>query len=296
MTTLKLILEEFETFLITERGARENTVSAYINDIRQFLNFVKVKPEDVNYSHIREFIKNLKIMGAETSTIQRKLSSLKVFFRWLLEEEKIKTDPTEKVEFPKMKRKLPDVLSVDEIFAIIETPDTTSFTGIRDRSMLEVLYGAGLRISELLSLKMDSIDIKEGFVFVTGKGGKERGIPLGEEACSWVDYYIKKARPHFLKDKRSYFLFLNRYGNRISRMGFWKILKKYVKKAGIEKRVTPHTFRHSFATHLLMGGADIRSIQEMLGHSALSTTEIYTHIEKKYLREVYFTYHPRAKL
>ena len=291
-----MILDEFETFLVTERGAGRNTVDAYIRDVRQFLislnkQFLEVKDDDIH-----QFVQNLKKIGIENSTIQRKLSSLKVFFRWLVEENKITIDPCEKIELPKIRRKLPDVLEVEEIISIIEIPDTTTFSGIRDRTMMEVLYGAGLRISELLSLGINSVNTREGFVFVVGKGRKERGVPLGEEACSWIDYYIRTARNNFLKGKSSSFLFLNRYGRKLSRMGFWKILQKYVKKAGIEKRVTPHTFRHSFATHLLMGGADIRSIQEMLGHSALSTTEIYTHIERRYLQEVYFTYHPRARI
>ena len=292
------LLGSFVSYLITERGVSKNTVESYERDLKQFLNYIKKSPEKIAYSDIIEFISMLDKLGLATSSIARKTTSLRIFFRFLNDEKIISKDPTEFVELPKVTKKLPEVLSVEEVERIIEAikrPDGTEniFT-IRDRAMIEILYGAGLRISELINLRIDDLMFEEEFLRIVGKGEKERLVPLGEHAIEATERYIRISRPLLLGKEFSPYLFITRRGKRFTRMGVWKIIKYYVKIAGIKKNVTPHTFRHSFATHLIEGGADLRSIQEMLGHASIVTTQIYTHIDRTYIKEVYRAFHPRA--
>ncbi len=298
VNTFESLVDRFANYLVVERSLVQNSVASYILDIRQFLNFfAETKGSDLTgltTATLREYITRLSSFGLQSSSIARKVTALKIFVRFLLEVKIIDSDPAENIALPKVGKKLPAVLSVVEVVSIIETPDNQAHLGVRDRAMLETLYASGIRVSELLNLKLADIFLDDGFVRVMGKGGKERIVPLGAPAIAAIKYYLRVSRAHFLKQSGSPFLFLNRRGSRLSRMGFLKILKGYLKKAGIKKRVTPHTFRHSFATHLLEGGANLRAIQEMLGHSSITTTQIYTHIDRSYLKEVYKTFHPRG--
>jgi integrase/recombinase XerD len=296
--SLEGLVDRFASHLIVERSLSKNSVASYLLDIRQFLNFLAEHPgadlSGLTTATLREYISRLGSFGLQTTSIARKITVLKVFVRFLGDEKIITSDPSENIALPKVRKKLPVVLSVAEVVSIIEAPDSLSRFGVRDRAMLETLYASGMRISELLNLKLSDIFLDDRFVRVMGKGEKERIVPLGAPAIRAIKYYLRVARADFLKKSGSANLFLNSRGGRMSRMGFLKILKGYLKKANIKKRVTPHTFRHSFATHLLEGGANLRAIQEMLGHSSITTTQIYTHIDRSYLKEVYKTFHPRA--
>ena len=237
----------------------------------------------------------LSSLGLSSRSVAQNLSALKAFHRFLEDEDITKKDPTQNFQTPRMSKKLPQVLEYTEIKRILNSIDSSSLTGIRDRTMFEVLYGAGLRVSELINLIISNVFKEEGIIRVIGKRSKERIIPLGEEAFRWIGLWSSDARPQIAKVGSSGdFLFLNARGKRMTRDGFFKLFKKQIGKAGIEKDVSPHTFRHSFATHLLEGGADLRSVQEMLGHVSISTTQIYTHVDREYLKEVHKTFHPRG--
>jgi integrase/recombinase XerD len=296
------LLERFSNYLMIERSLTKSSVTSYITDVKQFFstynkskatNLAEIKTED-----IRQYIAILNSLQLASSSVARKVSSLKMFFRFLVSENLIHSDPCEEVALPKVKKKLPTVLTVNEINQIIDstqpTNTTRTFKDLRTWAMLETLYATGVRISELLSLRLNDISLAEGFVRVLGKGGKERIIPLGKLAIKAIKEYLQSARSKMLKGRSSEYLFLNNRGQKLSRMGFWKILQESLKKVRITKHVTPHTFRHSFATHLLEGGANLRAVQEMLGHSNIATTQIYTHLDRSYLKEVYKTFHPRS--
>lgn len=299
------LIDRFANYLIVERSLSKTSTSFYTADVKQFFGTFgkgKVNPRRISVNDLRHYVGVMDEIGLATSSIARKLTSVKMFFRFLLLEKLIDSDPAEVIELPKRVQPLPQVLSVQEVLAIInaadpakaENPDQVPLV-VRDRAMLEMLYAAGLRISELLSLKVTDISMKSGFVRVFGKGSKERLVPVGQPAIEAVQSYLDEVRPRLLKKGRtSETLFLNVRGTRMSRMGFWKILQDYIKAAHVQKEVTPHTFRHSFATHLLEGGADLRAVQEMLGHASIATTQIYTHVDRSYLREVYKTFHPRG--
>jgi integrase/recombinase XerD len=296
------LLDRFSSYLMVERGLSKNSVSSYTNDIKQFFSIFgkgnEIKIDKVNTSDIRNYISSLSSLGLVSSSIARKISSLKIFFRFLISENLINYDPTEEIALPKIKKRLPSVLTTNEIIRIINSTQPLNqgrnIKEYRNWAMFETLYATGVRISELLSIRTSDISLAEGFIRVMGKGYKERIIPLGKLAIKAIKEYIQSARGKLLKSKASEYLFLNNHGRRLSRMGFWKILQQYLKKAKITKRVTPHSFRHSFATHLLEGGANLRAVQEMLGHSNITTTQIYTHLDRKYLKEVYKTFHPRG--
>lgn len=296
------LLDRFSSYLMVERGLSKNSVSSYTADIKQFFSVYgkgdEIKIDKVNTSDIRNYISSLSSLGLVSSSIARKISSLKIFFRFLISENLINYDPTEEIALPKIKKKLPSVLTSGEIIQIINSTQSENqgrnIKEYRNWAMLETLYATGVRISELLSIRTSDISLSEGFIRVMGKGQKERIIPLGKLAIRAIKEYIQLARGKLLKSKASEYLFLNNHGRIISRMGFWKILQQYLKKVKITKRVTPHSFRHSFATHLLEGGANLRAVQEMLGHSNITTTQIYTHLDRKYLKEVYKTFHPRG--
>jgi integrase/recombinase XerD len=299
------LIDRFANYLIVERSLSKVSTSFYTADVKQFFGTFgksKVNPRRMSVNDLRHYASVMDEIGLATSSIARKLTSVKMFFRFLLLEKLIDSDPAEVIDTPKRVRPLPVVLSVEEVLAITNAADPAKAEGpdqvplvIRDRAMLEMLYAAGLRISELLSLSMTAISKRARFVRVYGKGSKERLVPVGQPAIEAVQRYLDEARPRLLKKVlTSKTLFLNARGTQMSRMGFWKILQEYVKQAHIQKEVTPHTFRHSFATHLLEGGADLRAVQEMLGHASIATTEVYSHVDQSYLREVYKTFHPRG--
>ncbi len=289
------ILDEFTNYLRIERGNLENTVEAYRRDTKKYIDFLslqKKNPINATREDINEFIASLSSLSA--SSRARILCSLRRFYKFLLSEDRIKKGPIFDIESPKIGRSLPSVLSVRDMEKLIESAVPATHIDLRDRAMLETLYAAGLRISELLSLRLSNLFLKEGFIMVSGKGEKERMVPIGDSARSYIKKYLDSSRPILKKMKIIDYLFLTVRGNKLSRMGFWKILRKYIVASGIDKKITPHTFRHSFATHLLEGGADLRIVQELLGHSNIQTTEIYTHIDREKLKEAIREYHPRG--
>jgi integrase/recombinase XerD len=297
------LLDSFANYLIVERSLSRTSILFYLADVRQFFGGPRktLRPDKVSTQDLQHYVAAMHDLGLAASSVARKLVSIKMFFRFLLLEKLIDKDPAEVIELPRRVQPLPEVLTVSEILAIIGSvteedrePDEVYFV-LRDRAMLELLYAAGLRVSELLGLKLEDVSLKSGFVRVLGKGSKERLVPVGGPALAATERYLELARPRLLKKGRPVkALFLSTRGQAMSRMGFWKLLQGYLQKAKITREVTPHTFRHSFATHLLEGGADLRAVQEMLGHASITTTQIYTHVDRSYLREVYKTYHPRG--
>ncbi len=292
------IIKSYVGYLAAVMGFSTNTIDAYVGDIKQFTKYLIAQSQEIkkikNFD-ITHFIQYISQPGLTGTTLSRKISSLKNFFKFLLEEGLIKEDPTLLIESPHTVRRLPAVLEVEEIEQILKQPNLEDNLGIRDRAALELLYACGLRISELLDLKVENIDFNEGFLICYGKGEKERVIPVGKYAIDFLTLYLAKVRNKLDKGKANGTLFLSKRGKRISRMGFWKRFKEYCRKANISKKVTPHTFRHSFATHLLEGGADLRVVQTLLGHNDISTTQIYTHITKVYLKRVIRDFHPRGR-
>jgi len=284
-------IESFIDYLSIERGLSSNTLQAYRRDLCQFRDWLKKEFLQVDSTLIGNYLATLRKKGNESRTLNRKLSVVRMFYKFLYIEGKTDHNPVEGVSSPRLGRKIPSFLSEKEVEALLETPSVDEQYGIRDRAILEVVYGAGLRISELINLNLTDLNLKGGWVKVLGKGSKERIVPLGREACRWVRIYLRKRRIE-TTDKLS--LFCNRYGKRLSRQACWKIIKKYSQKAGITKKISPHTLRHSFATHLLSRDADLRFVQELLGHTNISTTQIYTHITQERLKKVYKKYHPRA--
>jgi integrase/recombinase XerD len=292
-------LTQYLSYLKFEKNLSENSISAYQNDLERYLNYLKTQrilhPENIQPKHIRRLLQGLSELGLSSTSLARNLSSIRSFHMFLIGEDLLKTDPSEHVDGPKLRRYLPSVLTFDEIEKICTDISLDSTLGIRDRAMVEVLYACGLRISELLSLLLREIYFNEEFVRIIGKGSKERLVPISKRALKWMRKYLNESRPFLDKHQRSEGVaFLNSRGTAMSRMGFWKNLNKYIKNSGIRKEIHPHTFRHSFATHLLEGGADLRAVQEMLGHSDISTTQIYTHLDRTYLQQEYKDFHPRA--
>lgn len=292
-------LNQYLNYLRFEKNLADNSIDAYRTDLERYLAYLAAqniaRPENIKDRHIRRLIQVLSELGLNSASLARNLSSIRSFHKFLTSEDVVKNDPTEHVEGPKLRRHLPSVLTFTEIENIFTAVSVNTSIGLRDRAMLELLYASGLRISELLNLPVREIYFKEGFVRVIGKGSKERLVPAAARALDWVSQYLDRARPVLDRFQRSNGVtFLNARGTGLSRMGFWKILHAYVNAAGIRKEVHPHTFRHSFATHLLEGGADLRAVQEMLGHADISTTQIYTHLDRSYLKQVYQQFHPRA--
>ncbi|MEG0285105.1 MAG: site-specific tyrosine recombinase XerD [Vagococcus sp.] len=294
-------LEEYLHYLKIERGLSDNTIQSYQRDLKQYLLFLaeekKEDWEDIDRYLVLDFLEQLRNEGKSSATIIRMVSALRKFHQFLRQERYTDNDPMQHVDTPKKQQKLPKTLSIKEVEKIIEAPDTSDILGIRDRAILELMYATGLRVSELITLKLDDLHLSLGLIQTLGKGDKERIIPIGDQAINWINIYLEKSRPELLaknKKEKTRVLFLNYKGEGFSRQGIWKNLKVYVVQAGIEKEVTPHTLRHSFATHLLENGADLRVVQELLGHADISTTQIYTHISKKRMADVYKTYFPRA--
>ncbi len=291
-------VEPFRDYLALERGLARRTVDAYVGDIRRFVAFAPGNDascaEDVTYDLLRDFVASLVEEGLAPATVARKVSSLRTYFGFLIEDGMLTDDPTERLESPRLSRSLPDVLTYREIVRLLQAVPVDHPLAFRDRALLEALYGSGLRVSEVVDLRLQDVWLDEGLLQVTGKGSKQRLVPLGAGARQAIDRYLRELRPRLDGGESDGRVFVNRNGRRLSRMGVWKILRRCVERADLSKRVTPHTLRHSFATHLLEGGADLASVQEMLGHADISTTEIYTHVDRSYLREVHRSCHPRG--
>jgi integrase/recombinase XerD len=291
-------LELFLDHLAVERGLSDRTLSAYRGDVVRFVAFARdsgvESPREVDGGDLREFTFSLKDEGLAATTIRRAQSALRTYFGFLLDEGDIEVDPTERLESPRTGRKLPDVLDPAEIERMLGSLDDSKDTWARDRAILEVLYGSGLRVSELTDLPVRSIDLEEQIVLVFGKGSKERLVPLGGAARRSLEVYLRQVRPGLDRGASRGRVFLNARGTPLSRMSVWSIVKDAAERAGITKNVSPHTLRHSFATHLLEGGADLTVVQELLGHADISTTQIYTHVDREYLREVHRSFHPRS--
>lgn len=295
---MKTLVDEFIHYLAVERGLAENTMDSYHRDLANYHEFLaREKIMDIQKTtktHVMAYLLSLQKSGRATATISRHLAALKSFYHFLLRERRIDKDPTANLESPKLEKKLPRVLSVDEVELLLKQPKTADPAGLRDKAMLELLYATGIRVTELITLNVDHINLEVGFIRCFGKGSKERIVPLGSVARKYVGEYLQRGRVKLIKVKAEQALFVNHHGRRLTRQGFWKIIKKYARAAGIAKDITPHTLRHSFATHLLENGADLRSVQEMLGHADITTTQIYTHLTKGRLREIYAKTHPRA--
>ena len=295
---LRFQLDRFGDFLTLEQGSSPQTLEAYRRDVERLAAYARTKsaqsPIDVTSRMLREFVYHLKDVGLAPSSIRRNISAVRTYFRFLLSDGVVARDPSERLETPKRWRTLPDVLTVEEITRLIASPTFDEPLAFRDRAMLELAYGAGLRVSEWITLGIRDVLLEEKLVRVFGKGSKERLVPIGRSAIGAVATYARELRPRLEKGAGKGVLFLNARGEPLSRMGAWKILRRHVEQAGITKAVSPHTLRHSFATHLLEGGADLRAVQEMLGHADISTTQIYTHVDREYLRQVHKQYHPRA--
>lgn len=290
----------FMDFIHYEKGLSVNTQTAYRSDLQKFVNYLRSERcgvnrwEDINKKDIVNFLAGEMDEGVANSTVARRFSSIKGLYKFLVGEGFIELNPTTDLETPKIRRKLPQVLSIEEVDKLMEQPDVLLPLGLRDRAMLELMYGTGVRVSELLSLQLEDINMMAGFLRCLGKGRKERIIPVNQTSISWVERYLARSRNFLLRRNQERTLFLNAHGRKLSRQGYFKILAQYGEKSGITKVITPHTLRHSFATHLLENGADLRAVQEMLGHADISTTQIYTHLSKSRLREVYHQCHPRA--
>ena len=298
----KAILKGFKAYLILERSLSDNTVEAYLNDLNKLISFFEMKerslhPSEVQLSDLQEFLMWLYQIGLSARSQARLISALKTFYKYLLLEDIVSNDPTELLDAPKLSRKIPEVLSFDEIQAMLDAIDLSTPHGTRNRAMLETLYACGLRVSELIELRLTNLFLDVGFIKVIGKGDKERIIPIGDSAIKHIQLYVEGVRRAQMNIHPAHqnFLFLNRRGKKLSRIMVFNIVKDLAKQAGIQKNVSPHTFRHSFATHLIEGGADLKAVQDMLGHESILTTEIYTHLDTQFLRETIMQFHPLNK-
>jgi integrase/recombinase XerD len=295
-----LHIKHFKNYLQLERSLSSNSVEAYIHDVvllKQFLEIVKMEasPLTLTAKHIQKFLQHINELGMSAHSQARILSGLKAFYSYLLFEDLITKDPTELIEGPRLGRKLPDTLSYHEIELLLEAIDLSAAEGARNRAMIETLYSSGLRVSELVSLKIDHIYFDVGFLRIIGKGNKERLVPIGRSALHYLKIYLEEVRVHATIQKGyDSYVFLNNRGKALSRVMVFLVIKGLAAKTGLKKAISPHTFRHSFATHLIEGGADLRAVQEMLGHQSITTTEIYTHLDRDYLRQVIQEFHPRS--
>ena len=294
----KQSIKEFKTYLKIERSLSDNTIDSYLRDVQKLAHFAeekKLNELQITKVEVKEFIVEINKEGISARSQSRIISGIKSFYKYLILEDYIKVNPSELIESPKIGLKLPDTLSVSEIDDLISAIDLSHPQGERNRAILEVLYSCGLRVSELTNLKLSNIRFKEGYVKVVGKGNKERFAPIGSSAIKFLKIYINEIRNHQnIKKGSEDIVFLNRRGNKLTRVMIFTIIKQLAEKIGIKKKISPHTFRHSFATHLIEGGADLRAIQEMLGHESITTTEIYTHLDREFLRDAIMTFHPRA--
>lgn len=291
-------VNEFINYLAVERGLAKNTLESYGRDLRQYYTYLhNDKIDAVNQASratILAYLEQLQSKGRAVSTISRNLAAIKSYYQFLVRERYLEKDPAANLESPKLEKKLPKILTIGEVEELLKQPNSFLPTGMRDKAMLELLYATGIRVSELISLNVSDVNLEMGYIKCYGKGSKERIVPLGSIAAKCVQEYITRGRGKLVRTYDEAALFVNHHGNRLTRQGFWKIIKKYAQEASITKEITPHTLRHSFATHLLENGADLRSVQEMLGHADISTTQIYTQVTKNRLKEVYEKTHPRA--
>ena len=294
----KTSIKSFKSYLTIERSLSSNSVDAYIRDVQQLALFAENKKKteiQIEKSDLSEFVAAISKSGKSARSQARIISGIKAFFKYLIMEDYIKADPTELLEAPKIGVKLPDTLSVEEIDKLIYAIDLSKEQGERNRAMVEILYSCGLRVSELITLKLSNVSFSEGFIKVVGKGNKERLAPIGSTALKYLNIYLNEVRNHqAIKKGSEDIVFLNRRGKQLTRVMIFTIIKQLAEKISLKKKISPHTFRHSFATHLIQGGADLRAVQEMLGHESITTTEIYTHLDKEYLKESIISFHPRS--
>lgn len=292
------ILTRYINHLLIERGMASNTLEAYGRDLHRYFQFLLKKGitqlPDVKPEVIIEYLVQIRGEGLSANSMNRALAALRGLYKYLIQEKIITSSPLANIDLAKVWMRLPDTISKEEMGVILIQPGNITPAAIRDTAMLELLYATGIRVSELISLTMNSVNWQVGFLVVMGKGGKERIVPIGRTAYDWTRLYVDNARPQMMQKKVTDVLFLNRFGTQFTRQGLWKVVIRYAKKAGLLKKVHPHTFRHSFATHLLEGGADLRTVQVMLGHADISTTQIYTHITRDRLKEIHQKYHPRG--
>lgn len=292
------ILSQYLDYLSVEKGLSLNTVESYKNDLIKFFQYIldkRLNWANLDRKQIDNYLASVQNEGTSVATISRYISSIRSFYKFAFNEKASKANPVEDVELPRKPQKLPAFLSTEEVDRLLEAPDISTPIGLRDAAMLELLYATGERVSEIINLRMEDVNREEGYLLCTGKGGKQRLIPFGDRAGELLDKYILKSRPLLLKGEPNQFLFISNRRDGLSRKTFWKMIKTYRLKAGIEKDFSPHTLRHSFATHLLERGADLRSVQMLLGHSDISTTQIYTHVNQIRMKTIYDKYHPRAK-
>ncbi len=294
-----LFIKQFNHYLKLERGLADNSIQAYVQDVIKLKQFAlatgELQPEQVQQEHLSLFIQTLTECGMSAYSQARIISGIKSFYKYLLFEGHIKSDPTQLIDAPQLGRKLPDTLDIHEIELLLKSIDHSTPEGPRNRAIIETLYSCGLRVSELTGLRISHLYLEAGYVRVIGKGDKERLVPIGREAIKYINIYKNESRVHLnIKPGNEDFLFLNRRGAQLTRVMIFTIIKNLALKAGIHKKVSPHTFRHSFATHLIEGGADLRAVQEMLGHESITTTEIYTHLDRSYLQQVMKEFHPRS--
>ncbi len=298
MPELDTLTDQYLNYLLVEKGLSDKTLDSYGSDMAMYLSFLEeMKINNISDTDTPVILKHLISMrngGLGARSRARHLVTIRGFYRFLVQEKILKHDPTRLIDLPKSGLKLPDVLSIEEVRLLLSIPDTKTPTGSRDAAMIELLYAAGLRVSELINLKLQAVNMEAGFVRVFGKGSKERVVPIGLFAKEKIDNYLKTARPLILKSIASRYLFVARAGKPMTRQGFWKLLKRHALKAGFNKKITPHSLRHSFASHLLEGGADLRAVQLMLGHVDISTTQIYTHVAREHLKKIHEKFHPRG--
>lgn len=292
------LLARFTDYIALEQGLSPRTIEAYQRDLARFAEYADLKgvtaPADITATVMREYVYHLKDLGLSPASIRRNISALRTYFRFLVGDALVVKDPSERLETPQRWRTLPEVLTIEEVQRLLASPTLDDTLVFRDRALLELAYGAGLRVSEWITLGVRDLLLDEGLVRVFGKGSKERLVPIGRSAIAAAAVYLRELRPKLEHGEGKGVLFLNARGRPLTRMGAWKILRGHVDRAAITKHVSPHTLRHSFATHLLEGGADLRAVQEMLGHVDIATTQIYTHVDREYLRQVHRSYHPRA--
>ncbi|MEO0144457.1 MAG: site-specific tyrosine recombinase XerD [candidate division WOR-3 bacterium] len=290
-------LDEFIDYLMSERGYSYHTLDGYKRDVNKFIMFIEMNNYDIenlDVNELQKFVNYLSNLGFSASSIERCIAAVRSFLKFLYIYHNINTSISELIELPRKKQFMPDVMTVEEIELLLNQPDITTEKGLRDRAIMELLYATGMRVSEALSLKVYDVNLDDRIVRISGKGNKERIVPFHETAREFLYKYLTNARSKFIKNRDNGYLFLNSKGNRLSRIGFWKILKEYAITIGLENKVHPHVFRHSFATHMLMNGCDLRILQEILGHSSISTTQRYTYISIAHLKEIHKKYHPRA--
>ena len=298
MPELDTLTDQYLNYLLVEKGLSAKTLDSYGSDMAMYLSFLEenkiIDISDADTPVILKHLISMRDAGLGARSRARHLVTIRGFYRFLVQEKILKHDPTRLIDLPKSGLKLPDVLSVEEVRLLLSTPDVKIPAGSRDTAMIELLYAAGLRVSELINLKLQDVNLEAGFVRVFGKGSKERVVPIGLFAKKKIDDYLKTSRPLILKSIASRYLFVARAGKPMTRQGFWKLIKRYALKAGFNKKITPHSLRHSFASHLLEGGADLRAVQLMLGHVDISTTQIYTHVAREHLKKIHEKFHPRG--